>query len=110
MTAVVTSEVIERIELALISAKGIAWDGCHKIYILLDDEQMRLMEEYGYDPLIPITNNQERHEAVLTLVDWFGRSCGLRFISAVHTDEKDPNAGFFHVIRQFEIEREEEDA
>lgn len=110
MTAVVTSEVIERIELALINAKGIAWDECHKIYILQDDEQMRLMEEYGYDPLIWITSEQERHEAVETLVDWFGRSCGLRFISSVKTDEEDPNAGFFDVVRQFELEDEEVEA
>ena len=33
-------------------AKAIAWDTCHKIYVLMDNEQVELMREYGYDPLI----------------------------------------------------------
>jgi hypothetical protein len=33
-------------------AKAIAWDTCHKIYLLMDDEQVELMRGYEYDPLI----------------------------------------------------------
>ena len=36
----------------LVDAKAIAWDDCHKIYLLMDDEQVALMREYRYDTLI----------------------------------------------------------
>ena len=35
--------VYERIN----DCKGIAWDNCHKIYILMDCEQVDLMRGYG---------------------------------------------------------------
>ena len=42
------SLVEERVQ----EAKAIAFDTCHKIYLLMDDEQVALMRTYGYDPLI----------------------------------------------------------
>ena len=33
-----------KVEGALIGAKGIAFDGCHKIYVLLDEAQMAQMK------------------------------------------------------------------
>ena len=33
-------------------SKAIALDNCNKIYLLMDDDQVELMREYGYDPLI----------------------------------------------------------
>jgi len=36
----------------VVDAKAIAWDTCHKIYVLMDDEQVELMRGYEYDPLI----------------------------------------------------------
>ena len=42
----------DKVEEALETARGIAWDTCHKIYVLMDDEQMAQMVEYGYDTLI----------------------------------------------------------
>ena len=41
----------DKVEVAVELAKGIAFDECHKIYVLMDDEQMKLMKGYGYDPL-----------------------------------------------------------
>ena len=38
----------ELIDTALESAVAIAWDGCHKIYVLMDEEQASLMLRYGY--------------------------------------------------------------
>ena len=88
-------------------AKGIAFDGCHKIYILLDDEQMRLMKEYGYDPLI--SSDEMNHiEMGEKVIHWYNESCSLRFISAVETNDEDPNAGFITVIGQFDDEDEDE--
>ena len=44
---------------------------------------------------------------------WWDESCGLRFISAVETNEEDPNAGFTTLIPQGageeEVEEDEEE-
>jgi hypothetical protein len=104
---------------ALRNAVGIAWDTCHKIYVLMDEEQMRLMESYGYDPLLRLDNldagNPDRSpahlqaEALRTLKQWWDDSCGLRFVNAVETNHDDPNAGFITLIGQFDDEDDEDD-
>jgi hypothetical protein len=86
-------------------AKGIAWDGCHKIYVLMDDEQMRLMQEYGYGEdgsfLKYASDFAEPRDMLDLLRDWWSGSCELVFISAVRTVPGDPNDGFTNLIPQF---------
>jgi len=80
-------------------AKAIAFDTCHKIYLLMDDEQVEKMREYGYDPLI--TSEEANPEEMLYLLkNWFEGSCSLRFIDAVRTHHEDPNLGFETLIGQ----------
>jgi hypothetical protein len=87
----------------LVDAKAIAWDDCHKIYLLMDDEQVELMREYRYDTLI--TKEEKTPEEMFDLLqEWFDDSCGLRFIQAVSTNYEDPNEGFESLIGQFEYE------
>jgi hypothetical protein len=91
----------ELVEERVKEAKAIAWDTCHKIYLLMDDEQVEVMRGYGYDPLI--TSAEATPSQMLEkLVDWFDDSCGLRFIDAVSTD-----TGFETLISQFDDEDEE---
>ena len=85
--------------------KGIAWDTCHKIYILMDSEQVELMREYGYDPLIT-TDQMSADEMFLLVEDWYDSSCSLRFIDAVSTNHINPNAGFETLSPQFEDQEE----
>ena len=84
------------------TAKGIAWDTCHKVYILMDDEQVELMRSYGYgkdDPKDLITSDQLNPSELATVaMTWYNKACGLRFIQAVYSDER----GFVDVIGQFE--------
>lgn len=82
-------------------SKGIGWDECHKIYILMDDEQMELMKGYGYDYLIPATDSNYE-ELLSNLIDWYDNSCSLRFIQAVRTNLTDPNEGFTTLVEQGE--------
>jgi hypothetical protein len=90
---------LELIKERVSEAKAIAWDTCHKIYVLMDDEQVELMREYKYDPLI--TNVEATPEEMLaTLEEWFEDSCGLRFIQAVTTNHENPNDGFEQLIEQ----------
>lgn len=91
------------------SAKGIGWDGCHKIYILMDDDQMIKMEGYGYDPLIS-SDQITTDEMFETIEIWWDQSCGLRFVSAVSTNEVNPNLGFENLISQGEDQQQDEEA
>ena len=94
------SKVWDDVEQVLLDgAKGIAFDGCHKIYILMDDEQMAEMKEFGYDPLISAEGNTPE-ELLETIRDWYEDSCSLRFVQAIHTNHDDPNAGFVSLIEQ----------
>lgn len=90
----------------LSEAKGIAWDNCHKVYILMDDQEVEQMRRYEYDPLI--TSDQMTPAQMLgTVLKWYNDSCGLRFIEATSTGES--GTEFYSVMGQFEDEEEEDD-
>ena len=104
LTEVFDTLVKERIS----EAKAIAFDTCHKIYLLMDNEQVELMRGYGYDPLI--TKEDATPDVMLaTLQEWYEDSCGLRFIEAVSTNHENPNAGFETLIGQGDFAEDEED-
>ena len=101
-----------KVEVAVEMAKGIAFDTCHKIYVLMDDAQMAEMKGYGYDPLLS-SDDLTPNEMLSTLMEWYENSCPLKFISAVRTVSGDPNDGFTTLIPQCaesEEEEEEEEA
>ncbi len=92
--------VWDLVENAVDKAKGMYWDGCHKIYLSMDDEDVAKMKEYGY----------EYHTPNLELLkEWFDQSCGLRFVNAVHTNHENPNAGYVQLIPQFFFDEDEEE-
>ena len=91
------------VETSLNWAKAIAWDTCHKIYVLMDDRQVELMIEYGYDPIV-YAKDTTQGDLLDTLKEWFDDSCGLRFITAVETKEN-PNDGFTDLIHQGEFDQ-----
>jgi hypothetical protein len=88
-----------KVEVAVELAKGIAFDTCHKIYVLMDDDQMAQMKEYGYDPLIA-ADTTTPDEMLATIRQWYSNSCGLRFVHGVRTVGGDPNEGFIDLIPQ----------
>lgn len=110
-----TLEMDYRIDEYTSSAKGIAFDTCHKIYVMMDDEQVALMRSYGYgdenDPDCLITSEQMTGDEMrVRVMEWYRHSCGLRFISAVYTDKTIGHEGFVDIISQFEdTEDEDED-
>lgn len=71
-------KVLERVEFAM----GIAFDTCHKIYVLMDDEQVEVMRGYGYNPLYTI-DDMSATAMYDTVIEWYEESCGLRFVEAV---------------------------
>lgn len=96
-------DVWEDVEEVLQNAKGIAFEGCHKIYILMDDEQMEQMKGYGYGEegsFLISSGEQNEREMLATLKDWFKQSCPLRFIESVATTEDEEDSGFRGIIPQ----------
>jgi hypothetical protein len=94
------------VEIVLPHAKGIAFDGCHKIYVLMDKEQVEKMTGYGYGvdegSYLLTADKMSKAEMLDTLENWFAESCGLRFINAVSSvpEGTDPNEGFSDLIAQ----------
>ena len=78
------------------SARLIAWDGCHKMYVAMDAEQADWFRA-NYPEVV---ENDDVDILVATLTEWWNASCGLRFISAVATNRANPNAGFTDLIAQ----------
>lgn len=87
-------------------ADSIAWDDCHKIYILMDKSQTKQMKSYGYETL-HTSAEMNAKEMAETIDKWFEESCGLRFISAVASSSEGDR--FSDVVGQFEIEFEEDE-
>ena len=90
------------VQSSVYDAQGIAFDGCHKIYLLMDDRQVELMREYEYE-FVLTKDDLSDAEMYQTLQDWFDGSCSLRFIQAITSvaEGVDPNEGFETLIDQF---------
>lgn len=94
-------------------AKAIAWDTCHKIYVLMDDEQVELFRGYGYGdwnaPESLITIDQMGVSELTTVaLTWYKQACGLKFIQAIYSNPDNPNEGFVDILGQF-AENEDDD-
>ena len=85
------------------TAKGISFDGCHKIYVLMDDKQVQQSAEWGYGEDGSFLVTDLNADEMLTVVKgWYEGSCGLKFVQSVTTveDGEDPNKGFESLISQ----------
>jgi len=100
------TEKLGELDEYLEEAKGIAWDTCHKVYILMDDQEVEQMRSYDYDPLIT-SDEMTPAEMLSTVLDWYGQSCGLRFIDVTKTGEN--GTEFYTLMGQFEDDEEEDD-
>jgi len=89
------------VDFALHYGKGIAFDGCHKIYVLQDEKQVNLMREYEYEFVLTKEDLTENELATL-LRNWYEQSCMLKFIQSVSSvaDGQDENDGFETLIPQ----------
>ena len=104
MPSIVDKE--DELQELLAEAKGIAWDTCHKIYIMMDDQEVAQMRGYGYDPLL--TSADTTPEEMVDLVwRWYEDSCSLKFINVTRTGENGLPE-FDDLVPQFFEEDEDE--
>jgi hypothetical protein len=102
----ITNDKFDELKEYLENAKGIAWDTCHKIYILMDDQEVAQMRDYEYDPLIT-SDEMTPAQMLSTVLHWYEDSCGLRFINVTSTT--DTGTEFYDLVPQFFEDEDEED-
>ena len=99
----------EAVAESLKESKAIVWDGCHKIYLAMDDNAVATFRSYGYDnEPSQLVTGLSVEDALATLHQWWDASCNLRFVSAVRTTDANPNDGFTSLIEQFAEDNDEE--
>lgn len=80
-------------------AKSISFDGCHKIYLAMDDTQAEWFKaNYNGEGCDDRTFVGTPEEMFALLQEWYENSCSLKFIQSVTTNEDDPNEGFESLI------------
>lgn len=92
------------------SAHLAAWDGCHKIYLAMDETQDNWFRTYYGNPGRDEVDGEpdERFAFVGTpeemfdkVKQWWAMSCGLRFITAVYSNSALNEANYVSLIPQF---------
>ena len=91
-------------------AKCISFDGCHKIYLAMDDTQAKWFKEnYNGEGCDDRTFEGTPEQMFELLKNWYENSCSLKFIQSVTTNEVDANEGFESLIPQGAHDEEEEE-
>lgn len=80
---------------AVKTAKLVAFDGCHKIYVAMDEESAKELEGGGYT-----TYSAHRTAMLNTVKRWYRESCPLRFVQSIGHSLVDPNLGYKTLIPQ----------
>ena len=81
---------------AVLSARAVSWDGCHKIYVMTDDHQAQEAldamspEGLAQGRFLPVDPQDagSRAEARRRVAEWYEASCPLRFVSCVGTADE----------------------
>lgn len=84
-------------------ANAIAFDDCHKIYILMNIEQTEQMYNYGYEDIFKINDNN-KEQAYALLREWYYGACSLRFVEAV----EDINENKFETLIEQDFETDDD--
>lgn len=89
----------ERVTKAIMDCEGVAFDGCHKVFILMDKAQMEKMRRLGYgdrtdiekgDSRLMWAEDTPRSEMYDLVKEWYAKSCELKFIQSIKsTDDQE---------------------
>lgn len=104
-----TSTLFGKVEVAIDFAHLVAFDGCHKIYLAMDEIEANWFRENYNGIHCDDRTFEGTPDEMLTMVkEWYDESCGLRFVSAVRHNAENPNEGFTTLIGQFEDQEDED--
>ena len=90
------------VENALEYAYLVAFDGCLKIYLAMDEEQAEWFRNNynGTDGNTDMNFSASSEKMLEKVREWYEGSCPLRFIQSVETNNEDANLGFKSLIPQ----------
>jgi hypothetical protein len=94
-----TTEERKELHAKIDTCKGIAFDTCHKIYILMDEEEVNKMKGYGYEALIKAEHSTPSI-MYSTVLNWYKNSCGFEFINATSTSLDGAGTDFYTIAGQ----------
>ena len=87
-----------------------AFDGCHKIYLAMDEEQAEwFRNNYNGVHCDDRTVEADAEDLATVVREWYDESCGLRFVNAVFTNVANPNDGYVSLISQWANESDDDD-
>ena len=87
-----------------------AFDGCHKIYLAMDEEQAEwFRKNYNGTNCDDRTVEVDTEDLATVVREWYDESCGLRFVNAVFTNVDNPNAGYVSLISQSAGDSDDDD-
>lgn len=87
--------------------KAVAWDGCHKVYLLMDEAGVKWMKKNGFGQsdgdsvLWRVRSNTGITRIVDEASSMYAASCALSFVSAIYNDGEGNN-DYVDVIDQEE--------
>jgi len=93
-------EAWDRVRAALPHARKVSFDGCHTIYLLMDETQVLLSDQHGFPSLDPTLEHVK---------DWFNGSCPMTAVIALSTKPSTGSSRRRVLIGEFELEFEEHD-
>jgi hypothetical protein len=100
-TKVTLDEMFDDVREACNSAHLVAFDGCHKIYLAMDETQAQWFRDHYNGTSCDDRNFTGSAEEMYELVvKWYEESCPLRFINSVETNEENPNLGYTNLVPQ----------
>ena len=82
----ITTEERVALRKYLLTAKEIGWDASHKIYVVMEDDQVQLMRDYGYQAIFT-SEEMTPKQMSTTITKWFAESSERRSIEAVGIPE-----------------------
>ncbi len=104
-----TDTLFDKVEDAIGSAILVAFDGCHKIYLAMDETEANwFRENYNGVHCDDRTFEGTPDEMLTTVKEWYAESCPLRFVYAVQHNAENPNDGFTSLIGQGEDQDDED--
>ena len=87
-----------------------AFDGCHKIYLAMDEEQAEwFRKNYNGVHCDDRTVEVDTEDLATVVREWYDESCGLRFVNAVFTNVDNPNDGYVSLISQSAGDSDDDD-
>lgn len=104
MSTIIDTPLFDKVHEAIGDAVLVAWDGCHKMYVALDEVEAQWFRE-SYPHVV----EGDADVLLATLEKWWDASCGLRFINGVSRNPETGDSDFTALIEQFEDEEYDED-